>query len=514
MNDKLKYCLCTEATDITFPYFRVMLTSFLKYNSGWFKGKLVILTCDITPLSKANRKIIKKWYNNVEYVDIKPSTYALIKCSDKEKIHLYKTEVFNLDTYDIILYVSHLSLCLSDCSPMFKGDADVTGCNSDELSDSIKGISKRPTKIKSKTINTSVLLLSNEVSKYDLANYILDSIVSKRVSKKNRDMRKLVLKHTNDSFMRKSSNLRITGLPSPGIMKKSIYGDHKTKKFNSLIPAAYFIELDVGIFEQSNSASNRYKNVNKLWLSHNKDEFWYDESNVSKAGPLDLHHKRIEYRLQDSKRSKRSKRNRYGISVVSASQIANYIYDRSICLVANSSELLDNELGEFIDSHDIVVRFNGYEIDKKHTGEKTDVHCVFRQYHYAPSSDTKYKIVISGPLDRWVSSIKKVHSKHNVGIFDFKFPSGSDIEEYANEHIKIPTSGLCAYILFRKYMNDKNNITLIGFNGYMGGDVGSIYRKKHFSENFKLATPHAYELERDLWTSKFRKINEISIKPL
>ena len=66
MNDKLKYCLCTEATDITFPYFRVMLISFLKHNSGWSKGKLVILTCDLTPLSKANRKIIKEISSLVE----------------------------------------------------------------------------------------------------------------------------------------------------------------------------------------------------------------------------------------------------------------------------------------------------------------------------------------------------------------------------------------------------------------------------------------------------------------
>jgi cellobiose-specific phosphotransferase system component IIB len=504
MDDKLKYCLCTEATDMTFPYLRVMLSSFIKHNSGWFKGKLVILTCDITPLSKANRKIIKKWYSDVEYIDIKPSTYELIRCSDKEKIHLYKTEAFNLDTYDIILYVSHLSLCLSDCSRMFKGDADIVGCNNDVLSDSIKGMSKRPSKASLKTINTSVLLLSNEVSKHNLANYILDSIISKRVSKKDRDMCKLVYKHTNDSFVRKSLSLTIHGLPSSSVMKKSIYGDHKTKVFNSLLPAAYFIELDVGIFEQSNSASNRYKNVNRLWLSHNKDEFWYDESNVSKVGPLDLHRVRIEARKTRDRdrvlKIRKPKRNTISISTVSVDQIADYIQNKRVCLVANSSDLLYNELGEFIDSHDIVVRFNGYKIDKKHTGIKTNIHASIYLSKSRLNEDVDYRLIIANNRSKWQSSIRKnIKKDKQIAIIDMNWPISMNRKK---EFFKItPTTGLNA-ISFFKTIGGFAELNLIGFNFYDKGS-SSVYRDNDTVGH--IAKVHNYKFEKKWVYQRFNK---------
>ena len=38
--------------------------------------------------------------------------------------------------------------------------------------------------------------------------------------------------------------------------------------------------------------------------------------------------------------------------------IAEYFKDKNIFIVANSSELLKYQYGEFIDSHDIIIRFN------------------------------------------------------------------------------------------------------------------------------------------------------------
>ena len=271
MDSKFKYCLCTEATDITFPYIRVMLNSFFKHNSEWFKGTIVLLTCDITPLSKANRKIIKGIYSNVEYVDIKSSKYELINCSAQEKIHLYKTEVFNIDTYDTILYISSFSLCISSSIFLFSGDADIVGCKNDALSDSIKVRSKRPTKHKNKTINTSVFLLSSDVSKYAFTDRILKSIINKRVSKKDRDIQKSVFTHINSLFLQNFPGLKINMFSSNKILKKSLYGDHKIKEFNSLIAGAGFIEINVGIFGKSNGRGlNRYKNIDGMWLSYNE----------------------------------------------------------------------------------------------------------------------------------------------------------------------------------------------------------------------------------------------------
>jgi len=56
--DDIKYCIVTEGADFNFPYLRVMLNSLLTHDS-WVKDNIVIMTCDLTPLSPHNREILK-----------------------------------------------------------------------------------------------------------------------------------------------------------------------------------------------------------------------------------------------------------------------------------------------------------------------------------------------------------------------------------------------------------------------------------------------------------------------
>jgi len=517
MNDKLKYCLCTEATDITFPYFRVMLTSFLKHNSGWFSGKLVILTCDINPLSKANRQIIKEIYSDVEYINIDSRKYELIHCSKQEKIHLYKTEVFNLNSYDIILYISHLSLCLSNCEFMFKGSGDIIGYNNDKLSDSIKGNPKRPSQRHNKTINVSVMLLSPEAYKHNLTNSILDSMTKNRISKKHKDVAKMISHDINVSLMRIGIQLDVNRLPSNKILKKSQYGDYKTKLFNSLVNGASFIELDVGIFEER-STVNRYKNIDNLWLSYNENKSWYDETKTINDKIINYYYNNVEDRKirMDSRRNAGNSplikiiggSNQHRITRMSSYELKKYFRNKSIILVANSSKLLEYSHGDFIDSHDIVIRFNAYHIDKKHTGEKTNIHCVFRNCKEILNDTIDYKIIISKPTKKWIEAIgKELKVDRGYSIIDYNFPKYR-IKEKFGLKIKSPTSGMCMFLMLAE-MNLLKQVSLIGFNAYLGGDINQTLRK---TKNSKLASNHNYDLEYKYLSDRFYNTNEITLK--
>lgn len=62
---------------------------------------------------------------------------------------------------------------------------------------------------------------------------------------------------------------------------------------------------------------------------------------------------------------------------MSLEEIKNLVNDRSVLLVGNSVEIMNYELAEFIDSHDIVVRFGkaitADKIEQKSVGKKIDI---------------------------------------------------------------------------------------------------------------------------------------------
>ena len=63
-----------------------------------------------------------------------------------------------------------------------------------------------------------------------------------------------------------------------------------------------------------------------------------------------------------------------------------------IAIVGNSPILLEKELGEEIDSHDIVVRFNRFVTDgfEKHAGSKIDYWVL--SWYWGPQSDFYLKM--------------------------------------------------------------------------------------------------------------------------
>lgn len=81
--------------------------------------------------------------------------------------------------------------------------------------------------------------------------------------------------------------------------------------------------------------------------------------------------------------------------------------DKKVAIVASSGTLLDNEFGDEIDKHDIIIRFNasrvkGYE---KHVGSRTDIR-IFNGHAF--NGDTDEKICL-GHDKSFVPSLENEH---------------------------------------------------------------------------------------------------------
>jgi len=192
-------------------------------------------------------------------------------------------------------------------------------------------------------------------------------------------------------------------------------------------------------------------------------------------------------------------------------ELKTYFKNKSICLVANSSALLDYEYGEFIDSHDIVIRFNNYKINKKYTGEKISIHVIFRDLKINSDEKIDYKIIISAPIAEWKKRIiEELQINRKYSIINFNYPTSQELKKFNCKNVLVPTSGLCTFILMMK-MGLSNQLTLIGFNGYEGGKIEKVYRN---TDKIFLSSAHSYKDEQFFWEKNFKKINEISSKPI
>ena len=178
--DDVKYTVCTEGSDYNFPYLRVMLLSLLKH-SPWLKDNITVMTCELTPLSKHNKEILKDICQNIQFYEIDSSKLSSlnIKNSDKNGVllSLYRLFSFDLTDLDLVIYMSSFNLCISDIPPLFKGASDII------LSNSIvqtKNANKKNQYSNKDNPHTSVMMLSKEALNKNIFEKSLDTLNKKR----------------------------------------------------------------------------------------------------------------------------------------------------------------------------------------------------------------------------------------------------------------------------------------------------------------------------------------------
>lgn len=138
--------------------------------------------------------------------------------------------------------------------------------------------------------------------------------------------------------------------------------------------------------------------------------------------------------------------------------LKNYCENKTICLVGNSSALINSNKGKWIDSHDIVVRFNGalsvlrdYPND---LGIKQSIYVASMLNQNFVQNQLKY---FKG--DIFIRPGKKVKSNFKTIYLKLNQPEGF--------HSIYPkaTTGIKVLNYFKQYINYKE-LNLIGFDSF------------------------------------------------
>lgn len=95
-----------------------------------------------------------------------------------------------------------------------------------------------------------------------------------------------------------------------------------------------------------------------------------------------------------------------GVEWLSLGEFRNRIAGKSICLVANSSEIAGSSLGEEIDAYDLVVRFNAYRTEAEHTGVRTDIHVTGHRHSFNWSRPVETRIVFAANSWEWKQALR------------------------------------------------------------------------------------------------------------
>jgi hypothetical protein len=476
-----KICVLTEASDSQIHLTRTAIYSFLETNK-WFDGTIYLAVRSDSPLSGKNVAMISSIYSNISIVSSQSNPiFEYISSQKKYNFHsdiltsCLKTLVFGLPE-SRVLYFSNTSLFLKDISYVLRPNSIVSADSSLSL-------------IYTSLLDNSDIFLSiveNIKMLSSLSKDKIDSAIFSAIADSS--------EHIQEAL---------------GFYQSSYFSN---KKFNQLKPQlnhAKYLSFD-------SMSSNRLdaSKINSVWIQKNQQVAnFLNKPSLSSAAAL----KSIKSQLAiKNNTSAQYSANRHSIQklndmlghkvFIERAEIIKNLSNKSICVVANSSDLLEYNYGAFIDSHDIVVRFNGYKIIPEKTGIKTSLHCVFREYHGKHDPAAPIKLIISKSRSQWTNSIASFHAKdaiyRNYQIIDFNYPSNHDMKRANCDNLSIPTSGICLYT-YLVSLGLRDNIRLVGFNGYNGGDPTTILRE---NDDLVLAGAHNYEIESQFWSSQFVNI--------
>lgn len=169
-------------------------------------------------------------------------------------------------------------------------------------------------------------------------------------------------------------------------------------------------------------------------------------------------------------------------AILSHESICDYLRDRSVALVANSSSLNGLGLGHKIDDSDVVIRFNSFIYGNPDFGYRLDVHAVF---HGHPLNwDKKCHLrICTGPQAKVIDAYGRylINSAQNgVGLtapsnlwpITDQFRQGASLFTLQKSIDKlnfgqIPTLGFRFLLL--SILANASEIKLFGFDGYASG---------------------------------------------
>ncbi|MFJ8788139.1 glycosyltransferase family 29 protein [Streptomyces sp. NPDC102462] len=197
-----------------------------------------------------------------------------------------------------------------------------------------------------------------------------------------------------------------------------------------------------------------------------------------------------------------------GVQWITLGEFRNLIAGKSICLIANSGRVGASSLGKEIDDYDLVVRFNSYKIDPKHTGTRTDIHATIHKHGFNWDKPVTTRLVFGGISGDWKHSLRNrlvPGAQQYLGDESLRWPLRNIGHLGADAWSGIPTTGFNMLWLL-DFLDVSPTLDLIGFDFYESG----AYRVQ---EAMKLAitSVHEYTSEKAWVMQRAQSVTDMRI---
>ncbi|MEU9911781.1 glycosyltransferase family 29 protein [Streptomyces sp. NPDC051001] len=197
-----------------------------------------------------------------------------------------------------------------------------------------------------------------------------------------------------------------------------------------------------------------------------------------------------------------------GVQWISLGEFRNRIAGKSICLIANSGRVGASSMGAEIDAYDLVVRFNSYRIDPKHTGGRTDIHATIHKHGFNWDQQIDTRLVFGGISGDWKYSLRNrlvPGAQAFLGDESLRWPVRNIGRLSADVWSGIPTTGFNMLYLL-DFLDVSPTLDLIGFDFYESG----AYRVQ---EAMKLAitSVHEYTSEKAWVMQRAQSVTDMRI---
>ncbi|WLW52684.1 glycosyltransferase family 29 protein [Streptomyces sp. YU58] len=197
-----------------------------------------------------------------------------------------------------------------------------------------------------------------------------------------------------------------------------------------------------------------------------------------------------------------------GVQWITLGEFRNQIAGKSICLIANSGRVGASSMGSRIDDYDLVVRFNSYRIDPKHTGGRTDIHVTIHKHGFNWDQRVTTRLVFGGVSGDWKYSLRNrlvPGAQTYLGDESLRWPVRNIGKLSTDVWPSIPTSGFNMLWLL-DFLDVSPTLDLIGFDFYESG----AYR---VPEAMKLAitSVHEYTSEKEWVMQRAQSVTDMRI---
>ncbi len=544
----MQACLCTISNNFVFSGTETLIKSFLK-NNQWFSNDILILYSNtISPLSDENKEKLITLYEKVKLIEINEQPYTKISNylkrvkfnNDQSGYYdLFKYEIFSIKGYDRLVYLDKDSLVLNDISEAFNQQHDFV------VTQETKNYPTQGYRYFQNSKPFSVLFNSGFFS---IAGSMFNSQITTRLQ--NYSLTKPDWEQFEQTIMNEYfKNNDILFLHNKFNTLKVCFQDNDFRKFDPEIKIIRFIG-EKPWQRKTKQSEMVYQNLEKIWFDFNnidiksfntplkpyikvidvprplpdsiepivgtkKIEAMF-ESPISKIVEREKHKdhmtnnsnnpnnqepKHVPRPIRPARPIKVNPRrtqtsysnidlSSIGLNLVNLKWLTDLINNKRVCLVANSSDLLEANLGSFIDGHDIVIRCNSYVINKEFTGEKTDIHVMYYLHNDNLEKNVDTRIIYSPNLINWKNFLKyKLIKGNQNNVVDLYWPMQNGFLN-KDEHL-FPTTGfntlrtICA-------LGGYSEFNLIAFNFYEKGNE-SIYR---IGNNQEISKTHNFQYEK------------------